>query len=165
MGGSIFDLSDLNDAGSSATEQIPVRAPDNSPGQRSVEPAPTEHREFHIPRIAIFIAAAVVLVAVIALSIFYIQRPADIDPRIPGLPDIQQGGAAAIMMMIVVTIMALMAMAIYAVPTIVAVLRGHRNVAAIVVINLFLGWTLVGWVGALVWAVIVTAPEATNRHL
>jgi hypothetical protein len=41
-------------------------------------------------------------------------------------------------------------------PTIVAVFRNHRQLLAIFVLNLFLGWTLVGWVIALVWACIKT---------
>jgi hypothetical protein len=42
--------------------------------------------------------------------------------------------------------------ALYFAPTVVAVIRG-REVVAIGVLNLLLGWTIVGWVGALVWAV------------
>ena len=45
--------------------------------------------------------------------------------------------------------------ALYFLPGFVAAMRGHHNVAAIVVLNLFLGWTLVGWVVALVWAMTV----------
>lgn len=46
----------------------------------------------------------------------------------------------------------LLAMGLYFAPTIGAVLFKHRNVAAIGILNLFLGWTLLGWVAALVWA-------------
>jgi hypothetical protein len=41
---------------------------------------------------------------------------------------------------------------IYFAPAIVAAMRSHRQTAAIVLLNLFLGWTLIGWVVALVWA-------------
>ena len=41
---------------------------------------------------------------------------------------------------------------IYFVPTVIAAVRGHREVFAILVLNAFLGWTYVGWVMALVWA-------------
>ena len=44
-------------------------------------------------------------------------------------------------------------MIIYFIPTIVASFRGHHNFVAILLLNIFLGWTLVGWVAALVWAV------------
>lgn len=43
-------------------------------------------------------------------------------------------------------------LAFYFIPWIVSLSRGHRNSAAIAVLNLLLGWTLIGWVVALVWA-------------
>lgn len=42
---------------------------------------------------------------------------------------------------------------LYFIPTIVADTRNHKNYFAILVLNLFLGWTFLGWVIALVWAV------------
>ena len=41
---------------------------------------------------------------------------------------------------------------IYFLPGIVAHIRDHHQVNAIVLLNIFLGWTLLGWVIALVWA-------------
>lgn len=41
---------------------------------------------------------------------------------------------------------------LYFVPWLVAVKRRHHQVSAIFVTNLFLGWTFLGWVAALVWA-------------
>lgn len=41
---------------------------------------------------------------------------------------------------------------LYLLPTIFAVGRNHPNRTAIFVLNLLLGWTLLGWVGAAVWA-------------
>lgn len=43
-------------------------------------------------------------------------------------------------------------LAFYILPTFVAFVRGSPYTEAIAIINLFLGWTLLGWVGALVWA-------------
>ena len=43
---------------------------------------------------------------------------------------------------------------LYFIPSVVAKIRGKVNFTAILLINLFLGWTLVGWIGALIWAVI-----------
>ena len=40
----------------------------------------------------------------------------------------------------------------YVVPTLVAIRRRHPSGVAILVLNVFLGWTVLGWVGALVWA-------------
>ena len=44
----------------------------------------------------------------------------------------------------------------YFVPTVVAFRRRHPQIMAIVVLNLFLGWTLLGWLGALIWALVVS---------
>jgi small-conductance mechanosensitive channel len=40
----------------------------------------------------------------------------------------------------------------YFLPSVIAFSRGHQHSAPILLLNLFLGWTLVGWVAALVWA-------------
>jgi hypothetical protein len=40
----------------------------------------------------------------------------------------------------------------YFLPTIIAIVRRKVNAGGIFVLNLLLGWTLIGWVGALVWA-------------
>ena len=42
--------------------------------------------------------------------------------------------------------------AAYFLPGLVAYKRDHQNAASIMLLNLFLGWTLLGWVGALVWS-------------
>ena len=41
---------------------------------------------------------------------------------------------------------------IYMFPAYFAQSRGHRNSDSIATFNLFLGWTFIGWVCALVWA-------------
>lgn len=47
----------------------------------------------------------------------------------------------------------LLSMAVlYFTPTGIAALRAHPNTIAIGMLNLFLGWTFVFWVGALVWS-------------
>lgn len=40
----------------------------------------------------------------------------------------------------------------YFLPWIVATFRHHNNRSAIAALNLFLGWTVLGWIGAFVWA-------------
>ena len=42
---------------------------------------------------------------------------------------------------------------LYFVPTLVARSRDKKNKAAITALNIFLGWTFVGWVISLVWAI------------
>jgi hypothetical protein len=49
-------------------------------------------------------------------------------------------------------IIAFVILAIYFFPTIIAAARGKRNSGAIFVLNFFLGWSFIGWVVALVWA-------------
>jgi hypothetical protein len=49
---------------------------------------------------------------------------------------------------------------IYFAPSLVAHERDHRDKGAIFVLNIFLGWTLVGWVIALVWAMTKRAMPA-----
>jgi hypothetical protein len=44
-------------------------------------------------------------------------------------------------------------LALYFIPTIVAYVRHVPNAGSVVVINVFLGWTLIGWVVALAMAV------------
>ena len=51
----------------------------------------------------------------------------------------------------------------YFFPSIIAVARGHHNTLAIFLLNLLLGWTGLGWIGALVWA--ATAVQARPPRL
>jgi hypothetical protein len=41
---------------------------------------------------------------------------------------------------------------IYFLPAIIGIVRKKKNAIAIFVLDLFAGWTVVGWIGALVWA-------------
>jgi hypothetical protein len=41
--------------------------------------------------------------------------------------------------------------ALYFLPTMIAVARKHRNGLPIFILNLFLGWTFLGWIVSLVW--------------
>jgi hypothetical protein len=48
----------------------------------------------------------------------------------------------------------------YLAPTIVALIRGHRSVLAIGFVNVVLGWSLIGWLWAMIWAL-----TKTGRHV
>ncbi len=48
--------------------------------------------------------------------------------------------------------LALVGLLFYLLPGAIAVLRGHHNAFAILLLNVLLGWTFVGWVVSLVWA-------------
>ena len=54
---------------------------------------------------------------------------------------------------------------LYFLPTIVAMSRGHRSYGGILVLNLFLGWTFIGWLIALVWACSSTGPAPVNVYV
>lgn len=50
------------------------------------------------------------------------------------------------------------AFVMYFLPTIIAFARSKRDTMAILVLNFFLGWTMIGWVVALVWALKTDIP-------
>ena len=52
---------------------------------------------------------------------------------------------------------------VYLLPGVVAWMRGHRNQNAIFVLNLLLGWTVLGWIVALVWAMMADR-DAPNPY-
>jgi hypothetical protein len=43
-------------------------------------------------------------------------------------------------------------LAVYFAPTIIASCRRHKNEIAIAMFNLFLGWTVIGWLVAVIWS-------------
>jgi hypothetical protein len=49
------------------------------------------------------------------------------------------------------TVLLLGALLLYFIPSIIG--GDRKKIAGIFILNLFLGWTLIGWVGALIWAV------------
>lgn len=52
----------------------------------------------------------------------------------------------------------------YFLPAIIAGSRKHYNVDAITLLNLFTGWTLLGWIVSLVWAMTDNVPPKTATH-
>ena len=50
---------------------------------------------------------------------------------------------------------------VYHVPSVVALVRDHPSKGAIIALNILLGWTLLGWVGALVWSLTGTRRETS----
>jgi len=51
---------------------------------------------------------------------------------------------------------------LYFLPAIIALARNKRDTTSILLLNLFLGWTAIGWVIALVWAVKHDVPVAAR---
>ena len=54
--------------------------------------------------------------------------------------------------------LAVIALALYFVPSFIAVKKNKRNKNAVFALNLLLGWTFVGWVAALVWSLMQDEP-------
>ena len=46
----------------------------------------------------------------------------------------------------------IVALVVFFLPALIALLRGHDNTFAIFLTNLLLGWTGIGWVVALIWS-------------
>jgi Superinfection immunity protein len=57
-------------------------------------------------------------------------------------------------------IIVLVILGLYVTPTIVALDRKHRQTGPIAAVNLLLGWSLVGWVVALAWALTTDVKRA-----
>lgn len=53
---------------------------------------------------------------------------------------------------------------VYLLPAIIAGNRNHKNGPAIFVLNLFLGWTFLGWVIALVWSFTDNTVQASSKE-
>ena len=53
---------------------------------------------------------------------------------------------------------------LYMLPTIVAVLNRHRHDMSVCLLNVLLGWTLLGWIIALVWGAASQPRAAGDRR-
>lgn len=68
-------------------------------------------------------------------------------------------GSFSVWHIIVLLVIVPAILAFYALPTIVAFSRGHHNRVAILALNILLGWSGLGWVAALVWALTTVRPD------
>ena len=55
----------------------------------------------------------------------------------------------------------IISLTVYFLPSLIATERGHHNIAAIFALNLLLGWTILGWIGAVIWSLTSLPPAAT----
>ena len=74
-------------------------------------------------------------------------------------------GGGTVPQVVIVWILAVVLQAAYFLPLIIAKNRQHRQLLAIGVLNLFAGWTVIGWIGALFWAHTNPAPVVVRRPL
>lgn len=54
---------------------------------------------------------------------------------------------------------------LYWLPTIHAAYNSHHNTTAIFLLNIFLGWTVIGWIAAMVWAATKPPPSPLPPYL
>ncbi|WP_370327216.1 superinfection immunity protein [Euzebya sp.] len=71
----------------------------------------------------------------------------------------------ALLWFVPIALLVLLGLTVYFAPTIVVLTRRRPNPMPVVVVNAFLGWTLLGWVGALAMAfhtpAVPTSPTPT----
>ena len=98
-------------------------------------------------RVAVF--GLLALIAVTLTVIGHMMHEGHTDPGLAS--DFANGFMAVVATVIAFAVMAV-AIAIYFLPAIVATQRKHPNHVAIFLLNLLLGWTVFGWIVALVWS-------------
>ena len=49
----------------------------------------------------------------------------------------------------------LVSLALYFLPTIIVLARRKKNVLGPILVNVLLGWTVIGWIVALIWALTI----------
>jgi Superinfection immunity protein len=70
------------------------------------------------------------------------------------------GGVIMTVLFFIYVVLFLGVVVLFLLPTIIAFHRGHPNRVAILLINLLVGWTGLGWIGVLVWSVTsIASPE------
>lgn len=62
-----------------------------------------------------------------------------------------------------VFITSVLLLCLYFLPSLVAARARKRNSAAIFLFNLFLGWTLIGWIVALIWSATKDSPKSHDQ--
>ena len=70
------------------------------------------------------------------------------------------GGAGAVFVLVgLLGVAVFVGLPLYFLPAIFATFRKHPNAVAITALDLLAGWTLVGWVAALVWSLTGPLPK------
>lgn len=59
---------------------------------------------------------------------------------------------------------AALSICVYFIPSYVADKNNHKNMTAIFLLNIFLGWSILGWVIALIWASSKSQPDRIIVH-
>ena len=59
----------------------------------------------------------------------------------------------------------LISAALYFIPAVIALKRDVQHTGTIVLINVLLGWTILGWIAALIWAIVEKPVERSPGEL
>lgn len=89
----------------------------------------------------------------------------EITPVPPSLPHALANADPPVWAIVFWTAVLAAGAAVYFLPAIVAFRRGHLNRNAILMLNLLLGWTVLGWAAAMVWSVTVSRTGTFDRDL
>lgn len=76
----------------------------------------------------------------------------------PSPGDVAAGGAVLGMGFLFLLFVVFVSIGVYFIPSIIGFARHKTNAVAILALNFFLGWSLIGWVIALVWALANEGP-------
>jgi len=60
--------------------------------------------------------------------------------------------SAATGMLLIIVLIAI-GIAVYFLPSFIAALRRHKAAGGVIALNVFFGWTALGWIAAFIWAV------------
>lgn len=63
-------------------------------------------------------------------------------------------------MLIVAGVAAILALVVYLLPALIAGYRGHQDTVLITLLTILLGWSLIAWIIALVWALSEVRPRS-----
>ena len=92
----------------------------------------------------------------VILSIGYFHNHSHFIPIIKGggimLVISSSNSMGSIFGLIMILFVIALGIAVYFIPTIIAFRKGRDNRISILALNFFLGWSLIGWVISLVWA-------------
>jgi hypothetical protein len=91
------------------------------------------------------------------------EKRSDATDKKSGQPDsIAAASGCCGFSVVFMVIAGIIGVGVYLAPSAIAVWRGCPNAAPILVVNIFLGWSLIGWVVALAWS--LAAFEDDNRR-
>ncbi len=65
----------------------------------------------------------------------------------------------------IVSLLIVIGILLYVLPSLIAHYRGHKHTLQIILLNLFLGWTIVCWFGAFVWSVLTDTPPIDLKQV